>query len=167
MSAAGALSSMWWPSDSSNFAAAATAASQSGCDGTSGERSSTPMRSLPGSAPTSSSSGRSNGGATYGSPGSYPEIASSTAAVSRTLRVTHPSMVAPAHASPINGAWLTRPLLGFRPTSPHSDAGTRNRAAAVVRVTDGDDARCRPRRPSRPTTRRWNESRFHGLRDGP
>ena len=49
---------------------------------------------------------------------------SSMAAVSRTVRLTTPSMVAPIHPSP-SGSWVTRPRLGFRPTSPHSLAGTR------------------------------------------
>ena len=52
-------------------------------------------------------------------------MASSTAAASRTVRVTAPSMVAPAHPSPRSGAWLTRPRDGLRPTSPHSEAGMR------------------------------------------
>src|SRR6476620_10840765 len=49
---------------------------------------------------------------------------SSMAAVSRTARLTTPSMVAPIHPSP-SGSWVTRPRLGFNPTSPHSLAGTR------------------------------------------
>src|SRR5262249_57217124 len=36
-----------------------------------------------------------------------------------------PSMVPPAHASPISGPWLTRPRVGLSPTKPHSLAGMR------------------------------------------
>ncbi|CAB4367748.1 unannotated protein [freshwater metagenome] len=61
----------------------------------------------------------------YGSPLSYPQITSSTAAVSRTVRVTHPSIVEPIHVSATSGPLLTLPRDGFRPTSPHSLAGTR------------------------------------------
>src|SRR5580765_5468115 len=50
---------------------------------------------------------------------------SSTAAVSRTVRVTTPSIVDPIHDSPVSGPLLTRPRLGFSPTRPHSLAGMR------------------------------------------
>ena len=52
-------------------------------------------------------------------------ITSSTPAASRTVRVTDPSIVLPAHASPVTGPWLTRPRVGLSPTSPHSLAGMR------------------------------------------
>src|SRR6266498_3297342 len=52
-------------------------------------------------------------------------MTSRTPAASRTDRVTAPSMVDPAQPSPTSGPWLTRPLFGFSPTSPHSDAGMR------------------------------------------
>src|ERR1700733_923729 len=52
-------------------------------------------------------------------------ITSSTPAASRTVRVTDPSIVLPAHASPVIGPWLTRPRVGLSPTSPHSLAGMR------------------------------------------
>jgi hypothetical protein len=39
--------------------------------------------------------------------------------------VTAPSIVLPAHASPVIGPWLTRPRVGLSPTSPHSLAGMR------------------------------------------
>lgn len=54
-----------------------------------------------------------------------PLIRSRTAAASRTVRVTTPSVVAPAQLSPTSGPWLTRARVGFRPTSAHSDAGMR------------------------------------------
>ena len=47
------------------------------------------------------------------------------AAVSRTDRVTTPSMVEPIQLSPVSGASDTRPRDGLSPTSPHSDAGMR------------------------------------------
>ena len=52
-------------------------------------------------------------------------ITSSTPAASRTVRVTDPSIVPPAHDSPVTGPWLTRPRVGLSPTSPHSLAGMR------------------------------------------
>src|SRR6202021_836467 len=52
-------------------------------------------------------------------------ITSSTPAASRTLRATDPSIVLPAHASPVTGPWLTRPRVGLSPTRPHSLAGMR------------------------------------------
>src|ERR1700746_946669 len=51
-----------------------------------------------------------------------------TPPASRTVRVTAPSIVLPAHASPISGPWLTRPRVGLSPTSPHSLAGMRRHA---------------------------------------
>ena len=54
----------------------------------SARRVSTPTRSRPGSAPTSSDHGRRGGGAVYGSPGPGPARASRKAAVSRTVRVS-------------------------------------------------------------------------------
>ena len=84
-----------------------------------------PIRNEPGFTPTSCTSGRTNGGAVYGSPDSYPLMTSRTVAVSRTVRVTQPSIVAPIHVSPMSGPLLTRPRDGFNPTRPHSLAGTR------------------------------------------
>src|SRR6516164_2402464 len=46
-------------------------------------------------------------------------------AASRTVRVTTPSIVPPAQASPISGPWLTRARFGLSPTRPHSLAGMR------------------------------------------
>src|SRR6266705_4192673 len=54
-----------------------------------------------------------------------PLITSRTAAASRTVRASAPSVTLPAHASPISGPWLTRPRVGLSPTSPHSLAGMR------------------------------------------
>ena len=44
-------------------------------------------------------------------------------AASRTVRVSTPSIVPPAHASPTSGPWLTRARVGLSPTRPHSLAG--------------------------------------------
>src|SRR2546423_14894220 len=52
-------------------------------------------------------------------------ITSRTPAASRTVRVTAPSFVPPAQASPTSGPWLTRPRVGLSPTRPHSLAGIR------------------------------------------
>ena len=45
--------------------------------------------------------------------------------MSRTDLDTTPSVVAPAHPSPVFGPWEIRPRLGLSPTRPHSLAGTR------------------------------------------
>src|SRR5206468_12340525 len=50
---------------------------------------------------------------------------SSSAAVSRTDRVTTPSWARPAIGSPRSGPNETRPRDGFKPTRPHSLAGMR------------------------------------------
>jgi hypothetical protein len=52
-------------------------------------------------------------------------MASSTAAESRTDRVTTPWMVLPIHESPPSGPSDTRARLGFKPTRPQLAAGTR------------------------------------------
>src|SRR5208282_5310712 len=54
-----------------------------------------------------------------------PAIASSTAAVSRTERLTTPSVASPAQKSPKSGPAETRPRDGLSPTRPHSLAGIR------------------------------------------
>ncbi len=90
---------------------------------------------------------------------------SSMAAVSRTVRETTPSVVAPIHSSPI-GACVTLPRHGFRPTRPHSLAGTRMEpppslawAAGTIRAAT---AAAEP--PDDPPVE-W--AGFHGLRLGP
>jgi hypothetical protein len=90
---------------------------------------------------------------------------SSSAAVSRTVRETTPSVVAPIHSSPI-GACVTRPRDGFRPTRPHSLAGTRIEpppsfacAAGTIRAAT---AAAEP--PDEPPV---ECAVFHGLRLGP
>src|SRR5207249_2386238 len=69
--------------------------------------------------------GRAGGGAKYGSPGIGPATASSSAAVSRTERVTTCSATAPAHPSPASGPSDVRPRVGFSPTRPQALAGMR------------------------------------------
>ena len=125
-----------------------------------------PMRNRPGFTPTSCDNGRTNGGAMYGSPDSYPQITSSTAAVSRTVRVTQPSMVAPIHVSPRSGPLLTRPRDGLSPTSPHSLAGTRiEPPPSFACPTDTIwEATLAAEPPLEPPV---ECSRFHGLRVGP
>src|SRR5262249_8949055 len=80
----------------------------------------TPMRSRPGSAPTSPVYGRAGGDAAYGSPGPGPETASRTPAESRTVRVSTCSCVSGPQNSPKSGPRVVRPRVGFRPTSPHA-----------------------------------------------
>src|SRR3954464_15486719 len=62
---------------------------------------------------------------TNGSPGSAPCRTSSASAESRTLRDSTPSLEAPLHTSPRNGADETRPRDGFRPNRPQQAAGMR------------------------------------------
>ena len=50
---------------------------------------------------------------------------SSTAAVSRTVRVSTCRTTSPAHASPSSGPSDTRPRVGLSPNSPHALAGMR------------------------------------------
>src|SRR5215207_4885551 len=52
-------------------------------------------------------------------------MVSSTAAESRTDRVTTPWIVLPIHESPLSGPSETRARLGFSPTKPQLAAGTR------------------------------------------
>ena len=81
------------------------------------------MRSRPGSVPSSAVYGRPGGAAMTVSPMPGPRTASSKAAVSRTLRLTHSST--PRLLSSRYGPSEMRPCVGFRPTSPQADAGMR------------------------------------------
>src|SRR5579872_275126 len=83
------------------------------------------MRSLRGLDDTSARKGCAGGGAAYGSPGIYPEVASSAAAVSLTVRLTTPSITRPLMMSPISGPSELRPRVGFSPTKPQQAAGMR------------------------------------------
>src|SRR5205085_4587283 len=64
-------------------------------------------------------------GALYGSPGADPVTASSSAALSRTVRVSACSLTNPSRPWPAPGAKDVRPRRGLRPTRPQHDAGTR------------------------------------------
>ncbi len=129
----------------------------------SGGTSTTPMRRVPGSAPTSCAKGRSGAGALYQLSRSGPLSASSRAAVSATVRVTTPSTAAPSQAVTVVG---TRPRLGLRPTSPQHEAGMRmdpppSLACATGNMPAATAAAAPPLLP--PGLR----SRSHGLRVAP
>src|SRR3954466_4498240 len=101
----------------------------------------------------------------YGSPGSLPAVASSSAAESRTEIDTQCCAPAPAKVSPI-GARLIRPRDGLRPNRPHRLAGMRIEPPPSVACPIG-----RPRAatiaaepPDQPPGER---SLRHGLRVGP
>ena len=80
--------------------AASTAANASRCGaGVIADGTRTPMRSLPGSAPTLDANDPDGSPGTYGPPGSPPAITSSIAAVSRTVRVTANSTPMPSRGS--------------------------------------------------------------------
>src|SRR4051794_7857215 len=81
------------------------------------------MRNRPGSAPVSAANARFGGGATYGSPDDGPAVASRMVALSRTDRGTAGSTAQPLTTSPYSGPNGLRARVGFRPKSPHADAG--------------------------------------------
>ena len=113
-----------WPSEAHSRAACSAAATQSGWPRSpSGVRVVKPIRSRPGSAPTSAPNGRAGGGAQYGSPRSGPDVASSSAALSRTERVSACSTAPPAATSPYSGPSGLRARVGLRANRPHADAG--------------------------------------------
>ena len=93
-------------------------------------------------------------------------MASSTAAVSRTVRVRTCSWVVIAQNSPKSGPRVPRPRLGFSPTSPHIDEGTRieppmSLPCATATIPAATAAADPPLEP--PVDR----SGAHGFRDGP
>src|SRR5919107_3264576 len=94
-----------------------------------------------------------------------PLMASRIAAASRTVRVTEPSIVPPAHASPTSGPWLTRARVGFSPTSPHSLAGMRIEPPPSLACATGTRpaATAAAEPPDEPPVE-W--AGFHGLRAG-
>src|SRR5262252_6037111 len=88
------------------------------------------------------------------------------AALSRTVRVTACPIDSPFHASPANGACVTRPRVGFRPNSPQHDAGMRidpppSVACAAGTIPPATAEAAPPLDP--PDTCSW----FHGLGHGP
>src|SRR5436309_5317635 len=124
------------------------------------------MRSRPGSAPTSCRNGRAGGGAQYGSPTSGPEVASSSAALSRTERVTACSATRPLNISPKSGPSGLRARVGFNPKTPQHDAGMRIEPppslACAIGTSPAATAAAEP--PLEPPVLRVV---FQGLRDGP
>src|SRR5262245_13489984 len=84
-----------------------------------------PMRSRPGSLPTSSDHGRDGDAAVYLSPAPRPAHASRIAAESRTECVSTCSCVIWPQYSPKSGPSVVRAYDGFSPTRPQNDAGIR------------------------------------------
>src|ERR1700759_1821071 len=138
-SAAGHAGSTVWPRDSSNVAADRAAAVHSGATGSPcGWWASRPMRNRPGSAPTSSMYGRAGAGAITASPMAGPRTASSSVAVSRTVRLTQSSTDS-AVSSRIGPSEIL-PWLGFSPTSPQRGSGYCEGPSAGAGVPDRDHA---------------------------
>src|SRR3989442_1015013 len=81
------------------------------------------IRSRPGARPTSERKGPAGGGAQYGSPRSGPDVASSSAALSRTERVTAWPTDAPPQPSPASGPIGLRARVVLSPKRPQHDAG--------------------------------------------
>ena len=120
-SAAGHAGSTWWPSPSSTIPPTAPLGAVVVQRPPSGWTSSRPMRSLPGSAPTSSAYGRAGAGAITVSPTPGPLTASSSAAVSRTVRLTQSSTPRPTRRGRPRRSGPGR----LEPDEPHADAGMR------------------------------------------
>ena len=97
--------------------------------------------------------GARGGAAEYGSPGIAPASTSSTAALSRTERVTTWRTTRPPHASPSSGPSDTRPRVGLRPNRPAHAGGDADRPAAVARVRERRPCPTRPPRRSRRSSR--------------
>src|SRR5947199_4341795 len=95
------------------------------------------MRNRPGSALTSSRNGRAGGGAQYGSPTSGPDVASSSAALSRTERVSACSAAPPAETSPYSGPSGLRARVGLRANRPQAEAGYRSEPPRSLPCTNG------------------------------
>src|SRR5215217_7585234 len=109
----GSASSTWWLRSAQSLTVSWRAVRYSGATGAPfGAFVVKAIRIRPGSAPISERNGRAGDGAAYGSPGPAPEVASSRAAVSRTVRVTACSVEQPPSPSPEYGAWELRPLVG-------------------------------------------------------
>ncbi len=77
-----------------------------------------------------------NGGRESASPGSDPWIASSSSALSPTVRASAPNTLSPSHPSRA-GCVETRPRLGFIPTSPQQAAGIRSEPPPSEPVAHG------------------------------
>src|SRR5262245_66025137 len=124
------------------------------------------MRRRPGSAPTSAENGRAGAGAQYGSPSAGPDVASSSAALSRTDRVSACSAAAPPATSPYSGPSGLRARVGLRANSPHADAGYRSEPPRSLPCANGTipDATAAADPPLDPLVERRVS---HGLRAGP
>ena len=109
---------------------------------------------------------RAGGGAMYGSPGIGPAMASRTAAVSRTVRVTTCSKVRPPRSRRSRARSSSGPGDGLRPTSPHSLAGMRIEPPMSLPCATGDHARRPPRPPTRRSTRRSSGRGSRGCGSG-
>ena len=96
----------------------------------------------------------SNGGAASASPGIEPWIASSSSALSPTVRASAPNTLKPSQ--PSRAGWVeTRPRLGFIPTSPQHAAGIRIDPPPSEPVAHGTmPGRHRRRRAARGAARR-------------
>ncbi len=115
---------------------------------------------------SSSAYARAGAGATLGSPGAGALSTSSVAAVSRTLRVTTKCTAQPPSGSADEGAQVTRPRVGLRPTTPQAAAGMRIDPPPSLAVATGTipapTAAALP--PLEPPAMR---SALHGLQVGP
>src|ERR1700730_9274053 len=110
------------------------------------------MRSGLCSACTSRRYDRGGGGATYGSPGPGPAVASSSAAVSRTVKVTACSVEQPASPSPVYGDMVLRPRVGLAPRTPPQAARARmepkpSEACAIGSMRAPTEAAAPPEEP--------------------
>src|SRR5215475_2871628 len=98
--------------------------------------------------------------------GSGPEIASIMAALSRTLMLTTWPQEKPPQPSPRSGPTGLRARVGFRPNTPHAEAGIRiepppSLACATGRIRAATAAPAPPDDPPEECVR------FQGLRVGP
>ena len=100
------------------------------------------MRSLPGFAPTSSRYGAAGGGATYGSPAPGPHVASSSAALSRTVRLTACSVEQTADALADERRKGVAAACRLESHQAAARRGRANGAEAVGGVRDRQHARC-------------------------
>ena len=124
------------------------------------------MRSRPGSETTLDRKEPDCGGAGYGSPTSGPAVASSRAALSRTVRVSACSATRPLMRSPNSGPSGLRPRVGFRPNTPQHDAGILIEPPASLPCAIGvmPTATAAPAPPLEPPGSRSSD---HGFRVGP
>ena len=157
---------MWWPAASSARSVDSTAVTHTGSTliPSSSDSVSTPIRRPLGADAAAALAKVVDGvGGDHQAPGSWRASTSSAAAVSPTVRVSTPLMPNPSTSTT---ALLTRPRVGFRPTRPLHDAGTRidpppSAACAMGAIPA---ATAMPEPPEDPPGVR---SGFHGLREMP